>query len=417
MEPNKISIFLFCILVWGPPLARGDSKRSAQVKTSSKPSASTSSEDRQRKLNTLRELKKAFENRDDLGLRILAQMFAAQPMSLNEWSFVRKALHLRPNAGFDLMFKWDQVRPGQLESSSRELRINNLLANADRAMLESDYDKSFRYFQLLARLLKNEITKGKRENYFLYWSSIHGMARALFGAGRYRESLQVYNWIGRDYFRYRQTLFEKMWAAFRANRLDAALGAIASQQSSFFSDFLEPESYLVQAYIFKKLCRDEELKNIRNLIRLQRRRLDPKSGTYQFEEWVRSDVETLSLYRLTQVEVKSSDSYFNRKKLEQTRILRTLQKRFETERKRLFRQMELVLGYSGLSVGMNKVRVASEVIPDRQKILKSQREFWPADSAEDWIDELGSHLFIGESQCPDSSQEQGSSAGDKEASP
>ena len=357
-------------------------------------------QDRQKKQLILKELRAAFEKKDDLALRVLVKMFASYPMSVNEWSFVRRAIHRQPSVGFDILFKWDQVRPGQLDPKSREFRINSLLANADSAMLEENFDKAFRFYQLLSKLIKRELLRGKRDNYFLYWSSIHGMARALFGAGRFKESLQVYDWIGRDYFRYRQTLFEKMWAAFRANRLDAAMGAIGSQQSSFFSEFLEPEAYLVQIYIYKKLCRDDELQNIRSLIRLHRRKLDPKVGTYKFEDWVRSDVEFYSLYRLTQVALKDDDPYLSRKKLEQTRITQALNQRFTTEKARLFKQMDMVLGYSGLSVGLDKTRVASEVVPDRAKLLASNKEFWPADSAEDWIDELGKHLYIGDSRCP-----------------
>lgn len=355
----------------------------------------------QQKQIILRELKSAFDRQDDLAVRVLVKLFAAYPMSQKEWSFVRKAIHKRPRAGFDLIFKWDQLRPEASDKNSRETRLNTLIAQADAAMLKDNFDKAFRYFQLLAKFLKAEINRGQRENYFLYWSSVHSMARALYGAGRYKEALQVYSWITKDYYQYRQVLFEKMWSAFRAGRMDIAMGAIASQQSSYFSDYMEPESYLIQVYLLKKLCRDDELKRVRDLIRLQRRRLAPKTGTYSFEEWVKSDVEMSLLYRLSQVSLKENDTYLSRKKLEQGKILTALRKRFEKDKQRLFKQMDMVLGYSGLSVGMDRTRVNTEVVPDRAAMLRSNREIWPADSAEDWLDEFGGHIYIGESACPE----------------
>ncbi len=351
------------------------------------------------KIRVLREIRNGFEKKDDLQLRVLIKLFATYPVTVPEWNFIRRVLHSRPTVGFDIIFKWDQLRPGTIDLKSRENKINNLMAQADAAMLEEDFDKSFRYYQLLGKILKQEIVKGQKDNYYLYWSSIHSMARALYGAGRYKESLQVYGWISRDYYKFRQSLFEKMWAAFRANRFDIAMGAIASQQSSFYSDFLEPETYLIQVYIFKKLCRVQELDSIRQLIKGIRSKVDPTKGNYSLADWVKSDVEILSLYRMLSIVIDPQDAFVNRKKLEQTRIRQMLEKRFQAERERISKQLDMVLGLSNLSVSMDQSKINIEVVPDRATLLKSNKEFWPTESAEDWIDEQGGHLYIGSSQC------------------
>ena len=375
--------------------------KASQAENPKAPPATNNQRNSQQKQIIFRELKKAFDEEDYLAIRVLVKLAAAYPLTLKEWSFVRRAIHQRPRAGADLIFKWDALRPQRSEQNTREGRINMLMVQADEAMLSDNFDKAFRYNQLLAKLIKSEIQAGQRDNYYLYGTAIHHMARALYGAGRYRESLQVYTWISKDYFKYRQTLFEKMWAAFRAGRTDLALGAIASQQSSYFSDFLEPEAYLIQVYLFKKLCRDEELKQSRDLIRALRRKIDPAKGNFLLEDWVKADVEVYNLYLLTQLTVKDSDEYAARKRLEQSRILQSLKKRFDSERARLFKQMDMVLGYSGLSVAMDRSIVNTDFTPDRNKMLRSNREFWPADSAEDWLDEQGGHVFIGESKCLD----------------
>ena len=33
------------------------------------------------------------------------------------------------------------------------------------------------------------------------------------------------------------------------------------------------------------------------------------------------------------------------------------------------------------------------------EFLKKNLEIWPADSTEEWLDEIGTHRFIGESLC------------------
>lgn len=183
-----------------------------------------------------------------------------------------------------------------------------------------------------------------------------------------------------------------------AGRLDIAMGAIASQQSSYFADYLEPETYLVQIYIFKKLCRVDELHQVEKFITEIKKKIDPKRGTYTMADWARSDNEYNLLYQLLDKPIEEGP-WKNLKLAEQSLIKRTLEKRFTDDRERLNKQFDAIIAYSRLSVSMDKNIVVTDIVPDREKLMKSAKEFWPVDDAEDWSDEIGQHLYIGASQC------------------
>lgn len=347
---------------------------------------------------TVNQIQTAVDLRDDLWARVLIKRMAKQTKSFKQWWSVRQILYERPQLGFDYIAKWDRSRPRAEAVTSVERQINDLLENADSQQLRGQFDEAFKTYQIIAKHLKKEMRRGTRAARFLYWTVVHNMARSLYGAGRYLESLEVYEWIPPDYYKFRQVLFEKMWAGFRAKRYDRALGAIASQQSSYFASYLEPETYLVQLYLFKKLCRVEEHKKTLASVERIMKRLDQNAGTYSLEEWAQSDVETKVLYRLSTVTIPEGENR-GAKLAEQATIQKALQSRFQFERKRLQSQFNTVLAYSRLSVALDKEIVVSDVVPDRDALMKSRKEFWPVEDAEDWIDELGQHLYIGESQC------------------
>lgn len=346
----------------------------------------------------VKDIQSAVDLRDDVLARVLVKQISSRPRTLKQWSDVRTILYERPQVGFDYLAKWDRLRPGKPASSKIERQISSSLANADNLQSQGKFNDAFRLYQIVAKHLKKEMRRGSRASRFLYWTVVHNMARSLYGAGRYLESMEVYEWVPPDYYKFRQVLFEKMWAAFRAKRFDRAMGAIASQQSSYFSSSLEPETYLVQLYLFKKLCRMDEHKKALMNVETIMKRLDPKSGNYRLEEWAQSDVETKVLYKLATAAVPS-DKNRDEKLKEQASIMKALETRFASEKRRLESQFKTVLAYSRLSVALDKEIIVTDVVPDRGALMASRREFWPVEDAEDWIDELGQHLYIGESQC------------------
>jgi tetratricopeptide (TPR) repeat protein len=338
---------------------------------------------------------------DDLALRVLVKKIAKAPPGYGDWIRVRQMLQRRPSVGYGLLYAWERVPFVGTKNAATiqmEAKVNRYLDNADELMSAGKFQGAFTAYQTAARVLKKELASGHRENHLLYENVLHSMARALFGAGRFDESLKVYDWITRNYPRYRQVLFEKMWTAFRGNHADIALGAIASQRSTYFSDYMEPESYLVQLYIYKKLCRTNEVRDLQNDISIFRRNLI--NNKYTWEDWAKSDLETYGLLRLTQQEVTDDGGPVTEKekRFEQEQIKKSLIARFEYEKKRILRELNQVLAYSYLAVGAKFLKLKdNELNPTHMR--KAGSEIWPVEDAEDWLDEIGNHLYIGESQC------------------
>ena len=338
---------------------------------------------------------------DDLALRILIKRIARYPLTFHEWLRVREVLHRRPGIGYSLLFKWDNVPFKDTRSNHTKLyeeKVNAWLRLADDKMSAGQFENAFTMYQKAANTLKKEFAVKHWDNYLLFQTTLHSMARALYGAMRFDDALTVYSWISKNYPRYRQVLFERMWAAFRGNHADLALGAVASQQSAFFSNFMEPESYLVQIYLYKKLCRDDDLKAVRQSMLTFRDNL--KDGHYTYADWARSDLENYSLYRLTR-QPASDDGPVTaaEKKKEQNLIKTALETKFESEKHRLLQELNQVLAYSYLAVGADVLHLQGAGELDRSRIRKSGQEYWPADDSEDWLDEIGNHVYIGSSKC------------------
>jgi hypothetical protein len=191
-----------------------------------------------------------------------------------------------------------------------------------------------------------------------------------------------------------------MWAAFRAKRLDLANGAIASQYSSYFSPYLEPESYLIQVYIYKKLCREEDLKKAVTVVKDFQTKL--KNNQFTYKDWARNDFDTMALLQLTKQkrEVESTFVTAQDRTEEIRRLGEALKKSFESNRKRVQEQLDSVVAYSTLAYSSSKKDLpVIQKLPTPKELSKSGLEFWPIQDGEDWLDEFGGQLFIGDSQC------------------
>lgn len=323
-----------------------------------------------------------------------------------------------PQVGYDLIYKWERIRPAKPEAGETENILNASIDRADQLSLDEQFNQAFVIYQNTALFLKREIQRGRRENLFLYSVMLHSMGRALFGAGRYEEALEVYQWLPRNYPRIRQVIFEKMWTAFRAGRIDVALGAIASQESSYFSSYLEPETYLIKTYIFKRLCREDDLKDLRKNVQKLRARIQKGDQTF-FNEWAQSDIELLSLSRLTLLKPEADLSPEVTKKereREISGIRKILQKKFEVDIGRLQRDLANILAYSNIALGSKDFAFVRHEEMDHTKLMAKGNEVWAVNDAEDWVDEIGGHLFIGESLCRQDSSRSDSGRPDAEQS-
>jgi len=338
---------------------------------------------------------------DPLSLRILIKKIAKKTPTFRQWSEIRKYVIFNPQVGYDIVYKWEKIRPSEPKEGERERLVNESLDKADQLLIAEKFNGAFKLYQSVALFLKNEIKRGKRENLLLYSVTLQSMGRALFGAGRLKEAQEVYNWIPKNYPRIRQVIFEKMWTSFRAGRIDLALGAIASQESSYFANYLEPESYLIKAYIFKKLCRDDDLKDLQKTITNLKSKIE-KGDQKFFKEWARSDIELLSLSRLTMLKPSddiSIDVSKDEREKEIQAIKKILFKKYEYDLVRLQRDLTKILAFSNIALGSKDFSFVKHESIDHSKLMEQGDEVWAVNDAEDWVDEIGGHLFIGDSLC------------------
>ena len=170
-------------------------------------------------------MEKFYENAgnyDALSLRIILKKISKQLLNYNQWSEIRKYLIMNPQVGYDIIYKWENLRPNSPIENEMEKGINDSIEKADQLTVDEKFEEAFKIYQSVALFLKGEIKKGKKENIFLYSVMVHSMGRSLFGSGRFTDALEVYGWLPKNYPRLRQVMYEKMWTAFRAGRIDIA---------------------------------------------------------------------------------------------------------------------------------------------------------------------------------------------------
>ncbi len=345
-----------------------------------------------------------IEQKDYLGVRVyLRKMLYRQKITPQKWletrSFVTKHI---TDVGYDILYAWDRNTPNAAETK-RIKAMNSIIARADDFMLKKNYSEAFKSYQRIALVLKADMKQSDqsvvRSARILYPYILEGMGRSLYSMRRFQESAEVFSWIQIGYPRFRRALFEQMWASFQTGRVDLTLGQIAAQFSAFFTDFHMPEAYLVQAYVHKKLCRKDELRAV--IEKMKRLRNSVKNGSYTWREWTKTDIEGLVLEKILTSSPREPSELVTAQEraAEKQRIERALSGAFAKEKPMWLDNMETAIAYAQLSTGKNSLLKTVEKLPNRSQLFKQDLEIWPADSREEWIDEMGSHRFVGESQC------------------
>ena len=356
--------------------------------------------------------RRLIDGGDVLGFRVYVRSLEEQKLSPRERKDLRTLILLHvTRAGFDLLYRNDQKHSAQ-GTLPYTPAFQQELARADEKMLSGSFEEAFALYQKVATALNQDITlRGprvlKEQAQTMLPYVLQSMGRALYGAGRFAESYEVYTWISPAYAKFRQTLFEKMWAAFRAGYMDRALGAIASQRSALFVQYLQPEAYLVQIYLYKKLCREEDLRKV--MEEMRRFKSDLDSGAFTLQNWSRLDVEGRVLWSLLQSPVKPT---FDEtlvtaaaREKERNRIRDILAARVRSDRKQWSENLGMALSFAQLSLkGKSEALKPLEKLPNRTELSQMNLEIWPGDTAEEWTDEVGSHLFVGDSQCVSTQQ-------------
>jgi tetratricopeptide (TPR) repeat protein len=86
------------------------------------------------------------------------------------------------------------------------------------------------------------------------------IARVNYEVKRYRTAIEYYAQIPRDSDNWLQALFEAAWTFFMMQKHNNTLGTIHTLHSPFFVNRFFPESYILQAITFLRLCRYKQVK-------------------------------------------------------------------------------------------------------------------------------------------------------------
>lgn len=115
--------------------------------------------------------------------------------------------------------------------------------------LSGSHARAIRYFQ--------ESSSGSPT---LRTQSILNMARVYYEKKQFRKAFRQYANIQRDDDYWLDTIFESAWAFFILKKHNNVLGNIHTLHSPFYSQRFYPESYVLQAITFLRLCRFPQVK-------------------------------------------------------------------------------------------------------------------------------------------------------------
>ncbi len=345
---------------------------------------------------------------DYLGLRIQLIKSYNNPVAYPDWIKFRRLIYDTPQVGYDIIFAWDQHKrvTGAPEDAIEQI-VEKAIKKAEILTAEKQYAQAFDAYQVAAlRVKKTYRSQVGKENRHIYYWLLHQMGRSLYSSGNYDQALDVYNWIPTRYYQFRQVQFEKMWTAFRLNKLDIAMGSIISQQSAYYSKYIEPESYLVKLYILQKLCDQKEVskvvRDIDNYISQIR------SKRLKLSEWSKNDLYDYSislLARTNETEGLTSLITTQERSDQKNKIVKKLSTKFNDDLVRIERDLNKVKGYALLM----KFDVTEELdkvmdLPSSDILASQGLEYWPTSKNEEWVDEAGQYFYNGESKCKKKSE-------------
>lgn len=360
------------------------------------------------------DLQKYIQDKDYLGARVLVYRLNGSVKDPVQRERIYWSLLGTPDVGEDVLHTWEEGdRALMARGGAKIWSMRAYMSQADSLLYAKKYIAAAETYKKAAEWLhkrrqaalaeKNPsqtVVAGIDE---LYPYVLHAMARAYYGAHRYREALEVYSWIPQGYARYHKVLFEKMWTAYYAGRADQALGAIYSLHSAYFSDYVDPETYLVQLYVFKRLCRTEEIPMLLNEVRRFREKIE--NGSFTYEDWANSEIFTKRLLNLSRTEDVDNDWLIsaNDRRAERKRIQNLLMRSFEGSKSRLVSNLQLIEAYSTLATtpGMDRGFEPIHRVKDRYELIRKNLEVWPAEAKgeEEWADEVGHGFYLGDDQC------------------
>ena len=135
------------------------------------------------------------------------------------------------------------------------------------ATISGKRGKGIEYFEKVKRL-----ANGAANEVWLTQQANLNIARTYYEAKQFKKAITYYARIPRESDNWLQALFEASWAFFMMEKANNTLGNIHTLHSPFFENRFFPESYILQAVTFLRLCRYER---VRESVALFKKRYDP----------------------------------------------------------------------------------------------------------------------------------------------
>ena len=119
--------------------------------------------------------------------------------------------------------------------------------------LRGSHSSAISYFE--------KVRAGAGSDQWLREQADMNIARVHYEVKRYRSAIQYYGLIPRSSDNWLQALFEASWTFFMMQKHNNTLGTIHTLHSPFFENRFFPESYILQAITFLRLCRYPQVKS------------------------------------------------------------------------------------------------------------------------------------------------------------
>jgi rubrerythrin len=283
------------------------------------------------------------------------------------------------------------------------------------------------------------------------------IARTLYQAQKWEESMEAYRQIPRDSEYWHDALFESSWAMMRAAKFRSSLSNFQSLHSAYYEEFYLPESLLLRSIVYLYICKYDEMDKVLSLFEKSYGSLRGNLG--QFMNLNRADalayyneIEKIYLHKKEKFklpqnvinkiakegDVKRAMGYLKNLIAEKNRLdalasinrtnlgsyasklisnraknakigigemVRNHVIAIRSDLKDFYEQVgfiryEMINGEKEIL----KKKIAGKVIEkvdeklDREFYVQNGYEYWPFDG-EYWLDEIGNYQFLGKQSC------------------
>ncbi len=123
------------------------------------------------------------------------------------------------------------------------------------ANLRGSHSKAISYFEKV----RSSAGSNEQADWIKEQANLN-IARVNYEVKRYRSAIEYYAQIPRESDNWLQALFEAAWTFFMMQKHNNTLGTIHTIHSPFFENRFFPESYILQAITFLRLCRFKQVK-------------------------------------------------------------------------------------------------------------------------------------------------------------